>query len=122
MLPVYIILHLFNLESHFRIYILWLKVIIVFLNFGVTRVMQLILKVNHIDSNKQKRVAFLYLISPFVQFFSIGMGQIDVIGFFALLCFLSLQKTLHTIYYIYDIKYSLCYIYYCTSFNKFLTK
>ena len=92
-LPLYIILNIFHLESHLWLYILWIKVLLIISNLGIAKIMQLILKHNGVNRNKQISISLIFLLSPFVQFYSIGMGQIDSLGLlFAMLSFLSLQK------------------------------
>ena len=92
-LPLYIILNIFHLESHLWLYILWIKVLLIISNLGIAKIMQLILKHNSVNRNKQISISLIFLLSPFVQFYSIGMGQIDSLGLlFAMLSFLLLQK------------------------------
>ena len=100
MSPVYIILHLLHMTSHQWINILWVKLLLIICNFGIAKIIQLILAENNVDRNKQILVSVIYLLSPFVQFYSIGMGQIDALGLlFAMLAFLSLMRE-HNVHFI----------------------
>lgn len=92
-LPLYIILNIFHLQSHLWLYILWIKLLLIISNLGIARIMQLILDHSGIGREKQISLSLIFLLSPFVQFYSIGMGQIDSFGLlFAMLSFLYLQK------------------------------
>lgn len=103
-LPIYIILNIFHLESHLWLYILWIKLLLIISNFGIAKVMQQILKHNGVSREKQISLSLIFLLSPFVQFYSIGMGQIDSFGLlFAMLGFLSLQKESYTNFIIFSI-------------------
>lgn len=103
-LPVYVILHIIQQEAHMWIYILWIKLFLLVCNLAVAKVIQLILEENHINKETQKTVALIYLLSPFVQFYNLGMGQIDAFGLlFALLCFLSLQRNNYTLFIVFSV-------------------
>ncbi|MBE5898464.1 MAG: hypothetical protein E7279_02575 [Lachnospiraceae bacterium] len=103
-LPLHIILNIFHLESHLWIYILWIKVLLIISNLGIAKAMQGILESSGVSKERQINVSLIYLLSPFVQFYSIGMGQIDAFGLlFAMLCFLSLQKGSRTGFVIYAV-------------------
>ncbi len=96
-LPFYIILNFLHLQSHLWLYILWIKLLLIIANLGIAKIIQLLLKHNGVNRNKQICISLIFLLSPFVQFYSIGMGQIDSIGLlFAMLSFLSLQKESYT--------------------------
>ena len=103
-LPLYIILNIFHLESHLWLYILWIKVLLIISNLGIAKAMQLILHHNGVDRSKQISISLVFLLSPFVQFYSIGMGQIDSLGLlFAMLGFLYLQKKAYPSFIIFSI-------------------
>lgn len=103
-LPIHIILNIFHLESHLWLYILWIKLLLILSNLGIARIMQLILEHSGVNRQKQISISLIFLLSPFVQFYSIGMGQIDSLGlFFVLLGFLSLQKESYANFIIFSI-------------------
>ncbi len=103
-LPLYIIVNIFHIESHLWLYILWIKVLLIITNLGIAKIIQLILNHNGVSKNKQTCISLIFLLSPFVQFYSIGMGQIDSLGLlFAMLGFLSIQKELYVRFIIYSV-------------------
>lgn len=89
MIPVYIVVKLLHLETHLRIYTIWLKLLIIISNFCIARIMQLFLSEQKVDENRQILVVMAYLLSPFVQIYSIAMGQIDAVGL--LLCLIGIR-------------------------------
>ncbi|MBR1572129.1 MAG: hypothetical protein IJ655_05275 [Lachnospiraceae bacterium] len=80
--PVYIIMQLFHLEAHFRIATFWIKCLLIICNLGTARIMQLILESAGVDKKHQEWVAIIYILSPFVQIYSIAMGQVDGVALF----------------------------------------